>query len=157
MKNKSLTDAGDKGFLLIISLIGLLLIKIISGFIPENVFWGMDYWRYIPYGFFFIILFIIFYTALVLFGGNRISGFWNGIKNFILKKPRIWISSIIAVISVLIFYLFRVKLFLLGDGYIVTRVITSDNLRLFIYKEPLDVLLHSFLYKSLFPIFSLDV
>ncbi|MFC1563191.1 tetratricopeptide repeat protein [candidate division KSB1 bacterium] len=144
----------NKDFLLFFGFIGLILLQVISGFFPDNFFWGIDYWRYLPYGFFFIILFIIFCTVIFWFSGEWLDVFRDSIKNFILTKPRILIALIFAIFSAVFFYLFRVKLFLLGDGYLHIRNITIGIY--LIVAEPLDILLHSLVYKLLFPIASID-
>ena len=144
----------NKASLLQYCLIVLIILQIISGFFPENLFWGLDYWRYIPYGFPLILCFIISYILLVWIGRKWLRGLIDKIIDFVLTKPRIWISFLCALVGAGIFYLFRVKLFFLGDGYIVIRSVTEGSL--YVVREPLDVITHSIIYKSLSSILSVD-
>jgi len=136
------------------ALIGLLVLHIAAGFFPENTLWGLDYWRYIPHGFLFIILIIIVYAAIMLITKKLKKTLFNNINLFFLEKKKLWIPLISAVIGACIFYLFRVKTFFLGDGYLIIR--SMEQSYRYSVTEPLDVFIHSICYKILSSTISWD-
>ncbi|MBN2542763.1 tetratricopeptide repeat protein [bacterium] len=144
------------GKILFISIIALILLKLISGFLPENLLWGIDFWRYIPHGFILMIGLIILYTALFWLGARWLKTPWEKIRNSIPNISRVWIALAAAIGAAIIFYLFRVKIYLLGDGYIVTRALERNELAHSLYKEPLDIVIHWVVFKAVLKIASIE-
>jgi tetratricopeptide (TPR) repeat protein len=120
-----------------------LLFHIIPIFSNSHYFWGVDSFSYLPV---FVTILLLCLIILSYFKQDSIE---KSIKNFIEKierKPIIFF--VIASISLcLIFYLFRQKLFFLGDGYL--RIRNLEAGMKFSAVEPLDTFIHSISYRFL--------
>jgi len=130
-------NSNKKNFVTI-SLMGIIFIifHLVSAFFPNDYLWGVDQWFYLPAG----LVAILFIVASFLFlvpksAVNKL--------NFSLFSGKIYFF-LIPLLSALPFWVFRQKMFLLGDGTILLRSIETGVM----YKpeEPLEYLVHSAFY-----------
>jgi len=137
---------------LIFSTIGLILLFFVSGLIPLEVMWGFNHLIYFPGSFLIILAFLSLIILLPDISGKLYSLGQILSKNF-GRLPLPVRITIIVLIAGLIFYLLRVHVHTLGDGY--QRVYQVEKGYLHNSPEPLDFFLHSILYMGLNPLFGI--
>jgi len=108
----------------------------------------MDYWRYLPPHVFIIICLCTLFITILWYYKKRFDAHNK------ITKTRILIPLFCAFFGALVFYLFRVALFFLGDGYIMINSITGGYR--YRVEEPLDIYIHSIIYQWLHSNFSVD-
>ncbi|MBN2541333.1 tetratricopeptide repeat protein [bacterium] len=145
-----------KNIIIILCLAFLIILKLVSGFLPGNILWGFDFHRFLPQYLQIIILSAVIVIAFVII---MIAGVFKEsierVVNFLAPKTRFWFALAFSLFAGAIFLLFRVKTYFLGDGYMIARSIVES--RIFLFNEPLDVLIHLGFFKLLSSLFSFDI
>ncbi len=131
---------------LAIPAIVLSALYIMAGMIPLNSLWGFNFLKYFPQyvlGIYtLLILFIIYpYTA------NKIVAFLSRLSCSFQKLSIPVRIIIISLIAGVIFYLLRVHVHSLGDGY--QRVYEIEKGLIYYHTEPLDFYIHAIFYRLL--------
>ena len=134
---------------LIISIIGMLLMFFIAGLFPLELMWGFNHLQYFPGSFITIIAFL---SLMILLPdiANRLYVLGQSVSRRFNRLPMPIRIVILVFLAGLIFYLLRVHVHSLGDGY--QRVYQVEKGYLHNPPEPLDFFLHTILYMGLNPI-----
>jgi len=127
-------------------LLTFLTAVLLASLIPLKSFWGINHLYYYP--FYAAIVFGLLGLAVIFLPRfEKISNFIEKTAgNYAAIKPsiRVVITSIVALV---LFYLFRTKVYTLGDGYLRVYHISQDLM--YNYTEPLDFYLHAVSFKFL--------
>ena len=136
----------------------LLFLLWVSSFFPEKRLWGINHWAYFP----FWLRTIVIAFAFLTFIPKVNQGFRNFIKpstvksfSFLIEKQKLWGYLLITAVSLLIFYLFRTKTHLLGDGFQILDGINAGSLTPN-WSQPLAIWIYLSSYHLLNFIFNLD-
>ncbi len=124
----------------------LSALLILAGTVPLKSFWGINNLRYFSSGiriFYAVIIIFLFIPRLRLL----IIGFLSTISKIFPRLPGVIRYLIVAIMSGIIFYLFRVHVHSLGDGYM--RIGQIETGLRFLHTELLDFWLHGALYDLL--------
>lgn len=124
----------------------LCLLFILAGILPLDGYWGINHLQY-----FSSIFVIIFAAIIVLLFIPRIQTALFNVSKYIIKvfsrMPRLARFAAAALISGCAFYILRVHVHSLGDGYM--RVGQIETGIRYLHTEPLDFWLHGLLYDFL--------
>jgi len=122
------------------------LLFLVFGAIPVDAAWGFNHLKYFPS--FVIYIYMLFFILLLI---PSASGIILQILANLLSRfhrfPKLLRIAIIIILSGLIFYLLRVHVHSLGDGY--QRIYQIEQGYLFYDSEPLDFFLHGLLFRIL--------
>ena len=133
-------------WILLIPAFLLAALFILAGAIPLNSLWGFNHLRYFPpvsLAAFSILFLLILIPPLA---GKLYDGFTKLVSGF-KKLPRFMQVAFVIVFSGIIFYILRVHVHSLGDGY--QRIYQIERGYLYYHTEPLDYFLHSLLFRFL--------
>ncbi len=137
---------------IIILYIFLITAHFISSFFPDQRLWGINHLAYFPIPFkiiFTLIPLLIFIPKLNLGMQNLFERMFSfSIKLKDEKSIRSLLFFGIGFTFLFLFWLLRTKTFFLGDGYQVISQLESGN-PLLKWTEPLEVLVHLYLYRFL--------
>jgi len=145
--NKVMTDKRQTGILRI-EIAGFIMagLYILAGLIPIDSLWGFNHLRYLPdYG--MIAIGLLFIIVLIPHVSEKI---FSAVKEILRIFNRFSLSVrvvAIAIMAVLVFYLLRVHVHSLGDGY--QRIYQVEQGYLYYHTEVLDFFLHGILYAGL--------
>ena len=125
-----------------------LSLHLISSYNTSPLWWGFDNWRFMPS----LLAYIFFLTGCL----SLVPRIQQLCKSWIVKLGHmstriplfIWLP-----VSGILLYVFRQRIFLLGDGRL--RIQNSESNYLFSIEEPLDTLLHTASYNLLHPHFEI--
>jgi len=115
----------------------LALIGVCS-FVPIQSMWGLNHLQYLPLVYSVLLYIGIAVITLLWLGGSRFGFFERWIEpvdRLLFGKSR-WSKICVAAFLCLIFYLFRLHTFLLGDGYLLLSVLGQDTTHVFKWTEP---------------------
>lgn len=126
----------------------LLLLHLIGSFFPKERLWGINYLAY----------FSPYFTIVITIGGllvlvpqinhwlqNNLKKLMNFIYGLTIQRHKYLYFVIFSFLSIVVFWLLRVKTALLGDGYyLVTSLPAGEMIRKW---EPLEMAIHLHLYK----------
>jgi hypothetical protein len=142
MKGQPLSERNSA----IITALMLAGIFILAGLLPIHLLWGFNHLQYFSAAF-IITLIIIFLAALIPRVNERIYSLCRRISDTIHKLPR-WLQVVmIGSFAFAVFYILRVHVHSLGDGY--QRIYQIERGYYFYHTELLDFFLHSALYRIL--------
>ncbi len=133
----------------ILSIFGLILLFIIAGLVPIEQMWGFNHLQYFP-GIFIAICALISLMILLPDLSNKLYSAGQNISKRYRQLPKSIQIVLLILLCGLIFYLLRVHVHTLGDGY--QRVYQVEKGYLHNPPEPLDFFLHSILYMGLNPL-----
>lgn len=145
-----------RGTMLIIAcLAATAAVKIAFSFVPEGRFWGLNQLAYYPNP--VKIIFVGLFLAGILIclnkkAINRITGLYTNIKTGLRRIPIVPRTALYIGFLFVIFYLFRDSTNLLGDGLLRIGELQNKRLENFLNQhsaEPLDYLIHYFIYTVL--------
>jgi tetratricopeptide (TPR) repeat protein len=123
----------------------LILIHLIASYFPKERLWGLNLLYFLPSIWKWIL--VITATLILIPQVNQaIGGFWNNLhssKKTKVKRSRSYLRYILlSLAGGVVFWVFRVKTYLLGDSFLRAREInlggTFSN-----FTEPLDFFLHT--------------
>jgi len=143
-KNKA-----DNQATLIILIFGIILLFFASGLLPLDQMWGFNHLQYFPG----ILMAILAFLLLMLLPpdiSKKIYSAGQYLSRSYKRLPRIIQIVLLIFLCGFIFYMFRVHVHTLGDGY--QRVYQVEKGYLHNPPEPLDFFLHSILYMGLNPL-----
>jgi len=136
----------------------LLLLLWVSSFFPDKRLWGINHWAYFP----FWLRTIVIAFAFSIFIPKVNQGFRTFLKpsavksfSFLIEKQKRWGYLFIPASSLIIFYLFRTKTHLLGDGFQILDSINAGSLTPN-WSQPLAIWIYLSSYHLLNNIFHLD-
>lgn len=142
-----MTGKESTGILALIILAALLaVVFIIAGAAPLDNLWGFNHLKYFP-DYVILIYALLFLLILIPSSSVRLGAFLIGISKRFIKLPAAARILAIAVFSVAVFYMLRVHVHSLGDGY--QRIYQVEQGYLYYHTEPLDFFLHAILYRVL--------
>ncbi|MEK7263542.1 MAG: hypothetical protein AAB071_03410, partial [Bacteroidota bacterium] len=138
-----------------VSFYGILLFYFISSFFPDSFLWGVNHLAYfsLPIRIGFLALVMLF--TLPLFGGRAITFSEKIVENISIQRTQmIFISILIGIIGMFIFYFFRIGTDIYGDSrailkYGPMRDFTIKDVVTMTSTEPLSFLLHQNLSRLL--------
>jgi len=139
-------DSDSKKHFLIIGAILLSAFYIIAGLIPINSLWGFNHLKYFP-DFVTIIYAILVIVFIIPAVADRIYILLSKLTVHFQKLPKPIRIVIISVLAGIVFYLLRVHVHSLGDGY--QRIFEIGKGKFYSHTEPLDFFLHAALYRFL--------
>lgn len=124
----------------------MAVLYFLAALLPIKSLWGFNFlsyleWYYIP------VFGILFIAALIPVTADRIFLFFSNFRQKLEGLPLFLRLLIIAVLSAGIFYLFRVHVHSLGDGY--QRIYQVEQGYLYYHTEVFDFFLHGVLYAGL--------
>jgi len=131
------------------SLIGgfvLAVLFILSGLIPINSLWGFNHLKYLPV-YFLPVFAVLFILALLPGTAGLIHSFIKRALDSFTRMPLSFRIFLVLIVSAGLFYLLRVHVHSLGDGY--QRIYQIENDYFYYHTEPLDFSLHAVLYRLL--------
>ncbi len=132
--------------LLIIPALILAAVYILAGLIPIDSLWGFNHLKYFPK--FVLIIYAVLFLLIVLpFFAERVAALIGRLSKSFRTLPTVSRIVIIALIAGIIFYILRVHVHSLGDGY--QRIYQIEKGYLYYYTEPLDFFLHAVLFRFL--------
>ena len=130
----------------------------LASFFPKSRLWGINHWAYYP----FWLRTAVIVSALVIFIPRVQQKLVVFLKPPLIRffgifteSRKVWSYLSIAIISLLIFYLFRTKTHFLGDGYHILDSIRTGSLTPN-WSQPLSIWISLGLYRLLFPALNLD-
>ncbi len=132
--------------LLVIPALILGTVYILAGLIPINSLWGFNHLRYFP-KFMSIIYAVLFLLIVVPPFASAAAALIGRLSKAFQKLPLVLRIIIIAFATGSLFYIFRVHVHSLGDGY--QRIYQIEKGYWYYYTEPLDFFLHAVLYRFL--------
>jgi uncharacterized membrane protein YjjP (DUF1212 family) len=132
---------------LIIAAILLSAVYIVAGLVPINSLWGFNFLKYFP-KYVAIIYAIVALLLLIPSDVNKITKSLSRLARNFRKLPKPLRVIIVSVVAGLIFYLLRVHVHSLGDGY--QRIFEIQKGKMYSQTEPFDFFLHAVFYKFLF-------
>jgi tetratricopeptide (TPR) repeat protein len=135
-----------KRILLVIPILILGAVYILAGLIPINSLWGFNQLRYFP-NYVAIIYAVLFLLITLPFVNKSAVAAIGNLSNKFQSQPMAIRIIVIAVLSGLIFYIFRVHVHSLGDGY--QRIYQVEKGYWYYNTEPLDFFLHALLFRFL--------
>jgi tetratricopeptide (TPR) repeat protein len=141
----NLNAVGNK-YRLIIAAILLSAVYIVAGLVPINSLWGFNHLKYFPI-YVSVIYAIVVLILIIPDVADKITSLLSRLAGLFQALPRPIQIIVISVFAGLIFYLLRVHVHSLGDGY--QRIFEIEKGRLYSPTEPLDLFLHAALYKLL--------
>jgi tetratricopeptide (TPR) repeat protein len=137
----------------VISCAAILLSHLISSYFPKERLWGINHLAYFsPYFaiFFSILGLLLLVPKINLRVQNIIKKLLNPLYRLTIQKHKYLYFAIFSFSSIAVFWLFRVKTQLLGDGYhLMSTFATGKIFPTMLTWEPLEVGIHVFLYKFL--------
>ncbi|KPL04034.1 MAG: hypothetical protein AMJ90_02355 [candidate division Zixibacteria bacterium SM23_73_2] len=133
----------------------LILLHFIASFFPEKRLWGINHLAYFSLSFRIIILFLGLLLLVLVPKSTALDRYKLRLPHFAwIGKLKYLRYIIVSLIFLVIFWLLRTKTYLLGDGYLRAKEI-STGARPF-FTEFLDLSLHSTLYGFFHQIFNWD-
>jgi tetratricopeptide (TPR) repeat protein len=135
-----------KRILLIIPVLVLGAVYVLAGLIPINSLWGFNELRYFP-NYVAIIYAVLFLSIILPFVYKSAAGAIVNLSKKFQSLPLVVRLIVIAIISGAIFYIFRVHVHSLGDGY--QRIYQVEKGYWYYNTEPLDFFLHELLFRLL--------
>ena len=128
----------------------IILIHAVASFFPKEKLWGINQLAYVS----FIPRWIIIILALFILVPkvNKIlydvfAGFFNLVGKNLKRINRYYKYAFFSLVSLILFWVFKAKTHLLGDGYLRGSEIMAGMQ--FSVTEPLDFYLHALAYKFL--------
>jgi tetratricopeptide (TPR) repeat protein len=121
----------------------LILIHLLASFSPQQRLWGLNLLYYLPglWRWLLVVLGFLVLIPLVNRGvGDLVGGFSGWISRKLKKIHRYYLYAFVSLLCGLLFWLFRVKTYLLGDSFLRAREI-NQGLK-FSFTAPLDFLIH---------------
>jgi len=139
-----LNDATDA--LVVWPLVILSLLFLAAGLIPLSFMWGLNHLAYFPksIGLVYAVLILV---AFALSTSKRFESSLRNLSRSFEKTPAIIRIIVLAVMAAALFYLFRVHVHSLGDGY--QRIYQIEQGYYYYHTEPLDFFAHGLLYRVL--------
>ena len=150
MMTKAQTKGPQKKYsataIAVVMTIVLIAVLVVAGLIPIAHLWGINHLQYFPPG---LALALAFLTLLVLIPdiSEKIYSIAANFARSFKALPLPARVIVVALISGLLFYIFRVHVHSLGDGY--QRVYQVEKGYLLNPPEPFDYFLHAVLYRGL--------
>jgi len=135
-----------KKYIINISLIAALAFFGLASFLPITSMWGFNHLKYFP-GYVYIIYAVIALLIIAPFIGNKLLSLLTKFSDYFQRLNKPLRIIIISIIAGGLFYLLRVHVHSIGDGY--QRIFEIEKGILYYYTEPLDFFLHAVLYRLL--------
>lgn len=132
--------------LLVIPALVLGAVYILAGLIPINSLWGFNHLKYFP-KFISIIYAVLFLLVILPPFANAATALIGRLSKTFQKLPLVLRIIIVALAAGSLFYIFRVHVHSLGDGY--QRIYQIEKGYWYYYTEPLDFFLHAVLFRFL--------
>jgi len=126
----------------------LILIHTLSSFFPKERLWGINqlaYVSFIPRWIIITLGFLILVPKVNKIFYDVLAGFFNVVEKTFRKMKRNYKYILLSLVSVPLFWVFRAKTHLLGDGYLRGEEISLGGK--FSVTEPLDFYLHALVYR----------
>ncbi|PKK82179.1 MAG: hypothetical protein CVT49_14940 [candidate division Zixibacteria bacterium HGW-Zixibacteria-1] len=124
----------------------LAVLYLLAGSLPIKHLWGFNFLSYLPW-FSLPVFGLLFFLALLPPSADRIYSIVHNIFRKFNGLLLTWRIIIIVALSISVFYLFRVHVHSLGDGY--QRIYQIEQGYLYYHTEVLDFFLHGVLYAAL--------
>jgi len=134
---------------MILSAVGLVFFFFMAGLFPLELMWGFNHLQYFS-GTFIVILVFLSFLILLPDIANKLYSLGQNVARQFNQLPMPIRIAVLAFLAGLLFYLLRVHVHSLGDGY--QRVYQVEKGYLHNPPEPLDFFLHTILYMGLNPI-----
>lgn len=131
---------------IVIPAILLAALFVAAGAIPIASLWGFNHLRYFPqYG--LVLYAVLLALALLPASASRLRLLFDRISRRIGNMPPVGRVLAVAGLSAVVFYILRVHVHSLGDGY--QRIYQIEQGYAYFHSEPLDFFLHAVLYRAL--------
>ncbi|MEW5925556.1 MAG: hypothetical protein AB1746_16360, partial [Candidatus Zixiibacteriota bacterium] len=138
-------DQGKINLRILIAGLIMALLYIVAAAIPIKNLWGFNLPSYLEW--YYMPLFgILFLLALIPATANKIFLYLKNVGQKFDGLLLFWRILIISIVSAGIFYLLRVHVHSLGDGY--QRIYQIEQGYLYYHTEVLDFFLHGVLYMA---------
>ncbi len=128
----------------------VVLIHALSSFFPKERLWGINQLAYVPLiprGMIIILAFLILVPKVNKMFYDLLAGFFNLVDKSLKRINRYYKYIFFSLISIIPFWFFKTKTYLLGDGYLRGNEIMAKMK--FPVTEPLDFYLHALVYRFL--------
>ncbi len=142
----SMVDNGKQKLIIIWPIVALGAVYFASALVPLDRMWGFNLLKFHAIGFHVAVAVLLLMVSLPRSmdwpggGISKMAGAWESI-------PKFWRTMMVATISFTLFYLMRVHVHSLGDGY--QRINQIEKGDYFYHTELLDFFLHAVLYRFL--------
>jgi hypothetical protein len=131
---------------LIIPALFLMTVFILAGIIPFGSLWGFNHLKYFP-GYVSIIYAVIVLFFIIPYIAEKAGAILSRLTGDFQKMPLVVRIIVIALMAGIIFYIFRVHVHSLGDGY--QRIYQIEKGYMYYHTEPLDFFLHAIFFRGL--------
>jgi tetratricopeptide (TPR) repeat protein len=128
----------------------LILIHAVSSFFPKERLWGLNqlaYVSFIPRWIIIILAFLILVPKINQVFYRVLAGFFNLVDRNFKRINRYHKYVFFSLVSIMLFWVFKAKAHLLGDGTLRGNEIATGTK--FSITEPLDFYLHALVYRLL--------
>jgi Flp pilus assembly protein TadD len=130
----------------------------VSAFFPDKRLWGINHWAYFPL---WLRTLAIGLGALILIPivNNRLRSFLRQklipVFRSLMQNRKLMGYLLVMAVSLVLFYLFRTRIPLLGDGFQITRGLAAGNLSVN-WSQPLAIWIYLTSFHLLSGLFHLD-
>jgi len=136
----------------------LLFLLWITSFFPERRLWGINHWAYFPLWLRTLVIAVAFFIFIPQVN-RRLQIFFNQtvipVFRYLTERQKYSGYVLMVITSLVVFYLFRTKIPLLGDGFQILGNINAGTLSVN-WSQPLAIWIYLSLFDLLNPIFHTD-
>jgi hypothetical protein len=128
----------------------VVLIRAVASFFPKERLWGLNQLAYVPLiprGIITILAFLFLVPKVNKTFYDLFAGFFNLVEKNFKKINRYYKYIFFSLLSIIPFWVFKSKTYLLGDGALLGRLLAAGT-NLYA-NEPLSVYLHVLAYRFL--------
>jgi cytochrome c-type biogenesis protein CcmH/NrfG len=147
------SEAGERRRKITVTFIAasLLALHLIPLFFTDGLMWGFNHLIFLPlpYILCFIVVGLLAITSLLAPAKTRIESVFEKIANLCFAQAHLWRWAAIALLSAIIFWIFRSPTHFLGDGYFVINNISGELPPIYKWPEIGAIKVIAFVYSIL--------